>query len=79
MRKIDLDFVKCVVNYYNENHSTVRKTAKHFKISKSCVHYYLTKVMPNPTSAKIIEKNKLERAFSLVFLSILCYYYIIKR
>ena len=63
MRKIDLDFVKCVVNYYNENHSTVRKTAKHFKISKSCVHYYLTKVMPNPTSAKIIEKNKLERAF----------------
>ncbi len=79
MRKIDLDFVKCVVNYYNENHSTVRKTAKHFKISKSCVHYYLTKVMPNPTSAKIIEKNKLERAFSLVFLAILCYYYIIKR
>ena len=57
----DLRFIKKVVKYFNENNSTVRQTAQHFKISKSAVYVYLTKRMPNPTSTKILEKNRTER------------------
>lgn len=57
----DLQFVTKVVNYFNSNHSTVRETAAVFGISKSTVHIYLTKVLPNNISAEILEKNKAER------------------
>lgn len=57
----DLKKVKKVVNYFNENESTVRETAKHFCISKSTVYVYLTEVMPNHTSYEILQKNKAER------------------
>lgn len=50
-----------IVRYFNENESTVRKTAKHFDISKSSVHYYLTRLKPNAESKRILEKNKEER------------------
>lgn len=55
------DFIRNVVEYFNQNHSTVRKTAEHFGISKTAVHLYLTKSMPNPVSRSILEKNKAER------------------
>lgn len=57
----NLEFVQNVVDYFNKHQSTVRKTAKHFNISKSAVHFYLTEIMPNPTSKAILEKNKKER------------------
>ena len=53
--------IQDVVEFFNENQSTVRSTAKHFGISKSAVHTYLTKYMPNPISQAILEKNKNER------------------
>lgn len=58
---IDEQLVKDVVDYFNNNHSTVRKTAKEFGISKSTVYIYLTKICPNSTSAKILAKNKAEK------------------
>ena len=33
-RHVDMDFVAEVVNFFNVNRSTVRKTAKYFCISK---------------------------------------------
>lgn len=57
----DLETISAIVKYFNENESTVRETAKHFGISKSSVHKYLTKVMPNKVSAEILKKNKEER------------------
>lgn len=60
MSELDLNLVNDVVSYFNANNSTVRKTAKHFGISKSTVHKYITKIMPNETSLKILEANKLE-------------------
>lgn len=54
---LDLFFVETVVNYFNQHRSTVRKTAKHFGISKSTVHKYLTQVMPNKTSREILDYN----------------------
>lgn len=57
----DLKFVEEVVNYYNTNRSTVRKTAEHFGISKSRVYVYLTEVMPNATSQEILKNNKITR------------------
>ena len=60
-RKLNLDFVAEVVNYFNTHESTVRETAKHFDISKSAVHRYLTKISPNQKSAEILAKNKAER------------------
>lgn len=56
----DPDFVKSVVDHFNATESTVRKTAKYFGISKSSVHYYLTKKLPNKTSAAILARNKAE-------------------
>lgn len=56
-----LQFIREVVNYFNQNHSTVRETAKHFGISKSSVYYYLTVISPNAESAEILMKNKNER------------------
>ncbi len=50
-----------VVEYFNNNKSTVRKTAKACGVSKSAVHYILTKKCPNPTSMAILAKNKAER------------------
>ena len=57
----DLKFVEHVVNYFNDHHSTVRETAKVCGISKTTVYTYLTKVMPNETSSKILAQNKAER------------------
>lgn len=57
----DLEFKHSVVDYFNNHQSTIRETAKHFGISKSCVHVYLTKIFPNPVSTEILEKNKAER------------------
>ena len=54
------EFVDEVVAYFNENESTVRETAKKFGIGKSTIHNFLTKRRPNPTSKRIIEKNKAE-------------------
>lgn len=54
----DLIYVESVVNYFNTHRSTVRKTAKHFGISKSTVHKYLTEIMPNETSREILDYNK---------------------
>lgn len=55
-----LTLVTQIVEYYNANESTVRQTADHFGISKSTVHTYLTKVLPNPTSKAILERNRKE-------------------
>ncbi|MBR7091216.1 MAG: sporulation transcriptional regulator SpoIIID [Clostridia bacterium] len=41
------DFVLSVAQYYISHHSTVRDTANHFDISKSSVHNYLTRYLPN--------------------------------
>lgn len=57
----DLETIKMIVEYYNENESTVRETAKHFGVSKSSVYKYLTEVMPNKTSATILKNNKEQR------------------
>lgn len=58
MAKTNLTFVKQVVDYYNTNRSTVRATSDHFGISKTLVHQYLTKIMPNQTSLEILAYNK---------------------
>ncbi len=50
-----------VVNYFNDNESTVRETAKACEVSKSTVHIILTKTRRNPTSIAILDKNKAER------------------
>lgn len=55
------DLVKEVVDYFNNNRSTVRETAEYFKIPKSTVYDYLTKVSPNSISREILDKNKSER------------------
>lgn len=55
---LNLTFVKTVVDYFNNHHSTVRKTAEHFGISKSTVYVYLTKIMPNKISREILDYNK---------------------
>ena len=57
----DLETISAIVKYFNENESTVRETPKHFGISKSSVYNYLTKVMPNKVSTRILKKNKEER------------------
>lgn len=54
----DLAFITTVVDYFNEHHSTTRETAKHFNISKSRVHRYLTQTMPNKISSEILAYNK---------------------
>lgn len=61
MRKIDLERAKEVVDYFNDNNSTVRDTAKACGISKSTVYNYVTRIFPNPTSEAILQKNKRER------------------
>lgn len=59
---ITLSLAEKVVEYYNSNCSTVRKTAAHFgDISKSSVYTILTEILPNETSAEILAKNKAER------------------
>ena len=61
MKKLDYDYIASIVDYFNRNRSTVRETAKHFKIPKSTVYNYLTKIMPNAASSEILQKNKAER------------------
>lgn len=56
---IDMDLVEKVVNYFNENHSTTRATAKEFGLSNRTVHKYLTEIKPNETSAAILKANRL--------------------
>ncbi|MCI8760369.1 MAG: stage III sporulation protein D [Clostridia bacterium] len=63
MDKKNFPLIEDVVNYYNSHRSTVRETAQHFGISKSTVHRYITKVMPNPTSEEIININISERGY----------------
>lgn len=56
-----------VGKYIIETQSTIRKTAKQFKISKSTVHKDLSERLPyiNPSLAagakRVMEKNKAER------------------
>lgn len=50
-----------IVDYFNFHRCTVRKTAKHFGISKSTVHNILTKILPNELSREILDTNKAER------------------
>lgn len=58
----DEKFIQKVVNHFNNTpNATVRETAGAFNISKSTVYVYLTEVMPNPTSAAKLKKNKEER------------------
>lgn len=56
---MDMELVKKVVNHFNNEHSTTRATAEHFGLSNGTVHRYLTKVMPNKTSAAILKANRL--------------------
>ncbi len=55
------DRYKRIVEHFNNNNSTVRRTAKACDVSKSTVHLVLTKRKPNPTSTEILERNKKER------------------
>ena len=57
----DMDLVNKVVDYFNTHDTTVRKTAKHFYISKSSVYVYLTKVKPNSLSRIKLDYNKSQR------------------
>ena len=56
-----------IANYILENNATVRKTAKHFGISKSTVHKDVTErlLQINPSLAaaarKVLDMNKSER------------------
>lgn len=52
---------KGIVEYFNREKSTVRKTAEEYMVSKSTVHRVLTKLMPNEASSEILETNKRER------------------
>ena len=58
-----IEFAKYII----KNNATVRKTAKHFKISKSTVHKDISERLQkvNPTLAsearKILDQNKAER------------------
>lgn len=61
IQEIDMQLVEEVVKHYNTHESTVRETAEACGTSKSTVYFYLTKVMPNPTSEAILERNKQER------------------
>lgn len=54
----DMKTVREVVQFFNENQSTLKETAKKFGISKTTVYIYLTEVMPNEVSARILMKNK---------------------
>lgn len=63
MAKINSDTVNDVVNYFIENDSTSRKTAKHFDISHTTVLRYLRVICPNKESDKILAYNKLEYQF----------------
>lgn len=60
--KVNLQLAERVVVYFNITKSTTRKTAKRFKIAHSTVYRYLTKVLPNETSAEILAQNKKERS-----------------
>ncbi len=58
--------VKEVANYFIENDTTVRETAKYFGVSKTTIHKDLTNRLPrvNPELSKkatgILQKNKAE-------------------
>lgn len=54
----DMKTVRAVVQFFNENQSTLKETAKKFGISKTTVYIYLTEVMPNEVSSRILMKNK---------------------
>lgn len=54
----DMQTVREVVQFFNENQSTLKETAKKFGISKATVYIYLTEVMPNEVSSRILMKNK---------------------
>lgn len=53
----DYLLVEQVVNYFNANRSTVRETAKKFRIPKSSVYNYL-KRKPNKKTEEILAFNK---------------------
>ncbi len=60
MGTINYDLVLQVVNDFNEHRCTVRETAERCNVSRTTVHRYLTKIMPNPVSAAILDNNKSE-------------------
>ena len=55
--------------YIVENKSTIRETASAFGISKTALHYYFIKILPQINAAlykevrAILDKNKEERAY----------------
>lgn len=59
--ELSLKDCEMIVDYFNSHRSTVRKTAKHFGMSKSTVHRILTKIYPNELSREILDTNKAER------------------
>lgn len=44
--------INLVADYYIENNSTVRACAKHFGVSKSTIHNYLHKFLPEISPSK---------------------------
>lgn len=57
----NLVLVLAVVDYFNTTPgATCRSTGKHFGISKTTVHNYLTKINPNVTSRIKLDINKKE-------------------
>lgn len=60
MTNLDSTLIRNVVNYFIDNESTVRETAKVFGISKNTVHKCLTVYMPTPEARKILDTNKAE-------------------
>ena len=67
MYAVNDEKVKEVARFYISNKSTVRKTAKHFGISKSVVHVYLSRYLKDideelmSAANKILSNNKKER------------------
>lgn len=58
----EVAFIDELVEHFNTTpNATVRETANFFGISKTRVHYYLTKIRPNEESLRILAKNKAER------------------
>ena len=60
MTNLDSTLIRNVVNYFIDNESTVRETAKVFGISKSAVYKCLTIYKPTPEARKILDTNKAE-------------------
>ena len=60
MTNLDSTLIRNVVNYFIDNESTLRETAKVFGISRTAVHKCLTVYMPTPEARRILDTNKAE-------------------